>query len=235
MKYFATIIAVVMLAMVMTSCAGNGENPVQTNSDNASVSADAQTQEGSLDENQSDDSEDITEQANDIINQLASSLEVTDNILSRQNIKYDSETITASTPDGNSDTYYKYPSPYDTVDACMSAMKDCYTDEMCEKIRTTFFDMSNENRWLTFYVADDGSLYVPDGEIYHTLFTTPIASAEKSGEDKIIAKTTVIEQTGTSDFEIVLKKENDEWKVDGYSIPGSEASIYYAKPEAATE
>lgn len=100
MKYFATIIAVVMLAMVMTSCAGNGENPVQTNSDNASVSADAQTQEGNLDENQSDDSEDITEQANDIINQLASSLEVTDNILSRQNIKYDSETITASTPDG---------------------------------------------------------------------------------------------------------------------------------------
>lgn len=113
----------------------------------------------------------------------------------------------------------------------MGAMHECYTDEMCEKTYSTFFDMNNDDRWPVFYVNDDGVIYVPDGEIYHIRFTMPITSAEKAGDDKIITKTSIIQQDGNDEFEIGLKKEDGIWKVDSLGSPGLEGSTPYAVPD----
>lgn len=229
-KLLSTLIVAAIMLTVLSSCAENSNHSAESDTGNAGLteaSDSVKDSESNSDEMQSDN---ITEQANEIITELTPALAITDDILSRQNIKFDEETIEAEDPDGYTDTYYKYPAPYDTVDACMEAMHECYTDEMCEKIYSAFFDMNNDDRWSVFYVNNDGVIYVSDGEIYHIRFTVPITSAEKDGEDKIIAKTSIIQQDGNAEFEIVLKKEDGVWKVDSLGSSDSEGSTLYATP-----
>ena len=231
MKYLSLFITAIIFCISLSSCSENSNHSTESDTRDAALiesSDSAKDFESNSDEIQSDD---ITEQANEIIKELTPSLVTADNILSRQNIKFDEKTIEAKDSDGYTDTYYKYPAPYDTVDACMEAMHECYTDEMCERIYSTFFDMNNDDRWPVFYVTEDGVIYVPDGEIYHIMFTVPITSAEKAGDDKIIAKTSIIHQNGNEEFEIGLKKEDGIWKVDSLGSPILENSTTYAAPD----
>ena len=100
MKYLSLFITAIILCFSFSACAENSNHSAESNTGNAGLteaSDSAKDSESNFDETQSDD---ITEQANEIITELTSALATADDILSRQNIKFDEQTIEAEDPDG---------------------------------------------------------------------------------------------------------------------------------------
>ena len=106
MKYLSLFITAIIFCISLSSCSENSNHSTESDTRDAALiesSDSAKDFESNSDEIQSDD---ITEQANEIIKELTPSLVTADNILSRQNIKFDEETIEAKDSDGYTDTYY---------------------------------------------------------------------------------------------------------------------------------
>ena len=159
--------------------------------------------------------EETTALANEIINGLDSDMRIVRSILNNEQIEEDEEkdislTVTYWNGDTYEGTYAPFKEPYDTVDKCMEIFHRVYTDEHCEELYSYYF--------VDRYIREvDGKLYGAIIADPYGWYDLPIQNAVKVSNDEIIAITTItFDDAGESkDFEIVLKNEDGEWKVDG--------------------
>ena len=224
LKIATLFIVTIILCAVMSSCAENSMLPDEVGSNEAETVSTAPTEaetepESIAEEPEPDEAEEpmdeLTAFANEILEELTPVLRTADDILNLHAIGYANDVIEIEMEDGFIRSYYKNVSPYDTIEACMEALHQCFTDELCERIYSRFFDMESEDYTYLFYVTDDGEVYTlgyADGIADH--FLMPISGAEQVGEDVIIAKTVKTYYTGENDFEIELKKEDGVWRID---------------------
>ena len=104
--------------------------------------------------------------------------------------------------------------PYDTIENCMAIIRSVYTEEHSERLYSDFF----VDKYLIQEV--DGKLYGGLADRIDFSFDVPIQNAVRVSDDEIIAITTITYDITQEikDYEITLKNENGEWRVDGRFI-----------------
>ncbi len=108
-------------------------------------------------------------------------------------------------------TYVPMLEDYDTIDEIMEVFRRVYTEEKCDTLYSHYLDTESTG----FMKEVDGKLYaMAIGEQGHSFFEQPITSAGQISETEILAKTTVKYDFGDVPYEITLKYENGEWKID---------------------
>lgn len=110
--------------------------------------------------------------------------------------------------------YIPFLEPYDTIEKCMAIIRSVYTDGHSEQLYSDFF----EDNYLIQEV--DGKLYGGLADRVDDSFDLPVQNAVKVSDDEIVAITTItFDDSGdVFDYEISLKNEAGEWKVDGRFI-----------------
>ncbi len=105
--------------------------------------------------------------------------------------------------------FYAMPSPFDTPEGCMEAIRSVYTDDAAKECEP-YFEEDDYTKIV------DGYLYFADSEPVRYMLNMPLKSAEVVSESEIIAKSFFVWQDRSrSEAEIVFKRENGEWKIDG--------------------
>lgn len=105
--------------------------------------------------------------------------------------------------------------PYDTLEAWRDQMHKVFTDEHCKIIED-------------YYFGPDGGYHVYEGKIgfegrlsyMHEFISMPFVEAEFVSDTELVAKPTIPDDYDINfhlQEEVVLKKENGEWKIDRLS------------------
>lgn len=239
MKRFLSLMLVLLMVFALCSCAGNADKETELPEDGTPVAADdaePETDAPDADEPETEKDEPIdypldeetAALANEIISGLESDMELVRSILHLRkledsavengvdqvgNIVYLDVTLDDGTviPDN---PYIPFLEPYDTVESCMEIIHRVYTSEHSEQLYSAYFENS-------YYIQEiDGKLYGALSDYVDDWFDMPIQNAVRISDDEILAITTLTyHDADESDrYEITLKNENGEWKVDSMSV-----------------
>lgn len=116
--------------------------------------------------------------------------------------------------------YIRMQADYDTLDEILSAFNRVFTSAKSDELKEAYFGEGK-----AFMKEVDGVLYIIEADNIHHMFDRPVQTARKLSEDEIIATTTVtyeVAEVMQEPYEIVLKKENGEWKIDKLTENGAE-------------
>ena len=230
MKKLIPLLLMSVMVFILGSCTGNTGNDTDIPKDDEAVIADV-TDSGENGEPETEPvsepdelpTDDTTALANEIISKLESdmglvrsilhlreteSVHVTEGVDQIGNLIY--LDVTHSDGSVSAEPYVPFVEQYNTVEKCMEVMHRANTSEKCEKLYADYI----ENSRLIQEV--DGKLYSAMADYVDDWFDMPIQSAEKISDGEIVAITTLTYHgNGESvPYEITLKTENDEWKVD---------------------
>lgn len=168
--------------------------------------------------------EETTALANEILNGLNSDLMLSRSILhlnqmERASVKNGEDQIgniiyiDITDDDGTvliTNPFVPFLEPYDTIEKCMEIIHKVYTSEHSEQLYTSHF-------------AESSAIQEVDGKLYGTLadwvddwFDLPVQNAIRISDDEILAITTLTyhDVDEPDHYEITLKNEDGEWKVD---------------------
>lgn len=108
-------------------------------------------------------------------------------------------------------TYVPMLEDYDTINEIMEVFRRVYTEDKCDTLYSQYLDSDSTG----FMKEVDGKLYaMAIGEQGHNFFKLPITGAEKISDTEILAKTSTAYDFGDVPYEITLKYEDGEWKID---------------------
>lgn len=225
----AAIIMSLVLTFAFTGC--SGETPADDNS-----TTEATTDIPSADpvEDPVDDlvdepvdqasEEDVTALANEIIDNLYDDYKTVVDILNFN------KTEPVSVVDGVDENgniiqidgmnYVRMQADYDTLDEILAAFNKVFTAAKSDELKEAYFGEGK-----AFMKEVDGVLYIIEADNIHLMFDRPIQSAQKLSEDEILATTTVTHEVVdviVKPYEILLKKENGEWKIAKLTQDGTE-------------
>lgn len=225
----AAIIMSLVLTFAFTGC--SGETPADDNS-----TTEATTDIPSADpvEDPVDDlvdepvdqasEEDVTALANEIIDNLYDDYKTVVDILDFN------KTEPVSVVDGVDENgnmiqidgmnYVRMQADYDTLDEIIAAFNKVFTAAKSDELKEAYFGEGK-----AFMKEVDGVLYIIEADNIHLMFDRPIQSAQKLSEDEILATTTVtheVVEVIVKPYEILLKKENGEWKIAKLTQDGTE-------------
>lgn len=116
--------------------------------------------------------------------------------------------------------YVRMQADYDTLDEILAAFNKVFTAAKSDDLKEAYFGEGK-----AFMKEVDGVLYIIEADNIHLMFDRPIQSAQKLSEDEILATTTVTHEVAevmVRPYEIVLKKENGEWRIDKLTQNGAE-------------
>lgn len=116
--------------------------------------------------------------------------------------------------------YIRMQADYDTLDEILAAFNKVFTAAKCEELKEAYFGEGK-----AFMKEVDGVLYVIEADNIHHMFERPVQAAQKLSEDEILATTTVtyeVAEVVQEPYEIILKKENGEWRIDRLTQNGAE-------------
>ena len=116
--------------------------------------------------------------------------------------------------------YVRMQADYDTLDEIIAAFNKVFTAAKSDELKEAYFGEGK-----AFMKEVDGVLYIIEADNIHLMFDRPIQSAQKLSEDEILATTTVtheVVEVIVKPYEILLKKENGEWKIAKLTQDGTE-------------
>lgn len=116
--------------------------------------------------------------------------------------------------------YVRMQADYDTLDEILAAFNKVFTAAKSDELKEAYFGEGK-----AFMKEVDGVLYIIEADNIHLMFDRPIQSAQKLSEDEILATTTVTHEVVdviVKPYEILLKKENGEWKIAKLTQDGTE-------------
>ena len=168
--------------------------------------------------------EDVTALANEIIDNLYDDYKTVVDILNFN------KTEPVSVVDGVDENgnmiqidgmnYVRMQADYDTLDEILAAFNKVFTAIKSDELKEAYFGEGK-----AFMKEVDGVLYIIEADNIHLMFDRPIQSAQKLSEDEILATTTVtheVVEVIVKPYEILLKKENGEWKIAKLTQDGTE-------------
>lgn len=168
--------------------------------------------------------EDVTALANEIIDNLYDDYKTVVDILNFN------KTEPVSVVDGVDENgnmiqidgmnYVRMQADYDTLDEILAAFNKVFTAAKSDELKEAYFGEGK-----AFMKEVDGVLYIIEADNIHLMFDRPIQSAQKLSEDEILATTTVTHEVVdviVKPYEILLKKENGEWKIAKLTQDGTE-------------
>lgn len=168
--------------------------------------------------------EDVTALANEIIDNLYDDYKTVVDILNFN------KTEPVSVVDGVDENgniiqidgmnYVRMQADYDTLDEIIAAFNKVFTAAKSDELKEAYFGEGK-----AFMKEVDGVLYIIEADNIHLMFDRPIQSAQKLSEDEILATTTVtheVVEVIVKPYEILLKKENGEWKIAKLTQDGTE-------------
>lgn len=168
--------------------------------------------------------EDVTALANEIIDNLYDDYKTVVDILNFN------KTEPVSVVDGVDENgnmiqidgmnYVRMQADYDTLDEILAAFSKVFTAAKSDELKEAYFGEGK-----AFMKEVDGVLYIIEADNIHLMFDRPIQSAQKLSEDEILATTTVtheVVEVIVKPYEILLKKENGEWKIAKLTQDGTE-------------
>lgn len=168
--------------------------------------------------------EDVTALANEIIDNLYDDYKTVVDILNFN------KTEPVSVVDGVDENgnmiqidgmnYVRMQADYDTLDEILAAFNKVFTAAKSDELKEAYFGEGK-----AFMKEVDGVLYIIEADNIHLMFDRPIQSAQKLSEDEILATTTVtheVVEVIVKPYEILLKKENGEWKIAKLTEDGTE-------------
>lgn len=168
--------------------------------------------------------EDVTALANEIIDNLYDDYKTVVDILNFN------KTEPVSVVDGVDENgnmiqidgmnYVRMQADYDTLDEILAAFNKVFTAAKSDELKEAYFGEGK-----AFMKEVDGVLYIIEADNIHLMFDRPIQSAQKLSEDEILATTTVtheVVEVIVKPYEILLKKENGEWKIAKLTQDGTE-------------
>lgn len=168
--------------------------------------------------------EDVTALANEIIDNLYDDYKTVVDILNFN------KTEPVSVVDGVDENgnmiqidgmnYVRMQADYDTLDEILAAFNKVFTAAKSDDLKEAYFGEGK-----AFMKEVDGVLYIIEADNIHLMFDRPIQSAQKLSEDEILATTTVtheVVEVIVKPYEILLKKENGEWKIAKLTQDGTE-------------
>lgn len=221
----AAIIMSLVLTVAFTGC--TGETPAD---DKSTTEAPTDIPEAEPIEDPVDDlvdepvEEDITVIANGIIDNLYDDYKTVVDILNFN------KTEPVSVVDGVDENgnmiqidgmnYIRMQADYDTLDEILAAFNKVFTAAKCDALKEAYFGEGK-----AFMKEVDGVLYIIEADNIHLMFDRPIQSAQKVSDDEIVATTTVTHEVAevmVKPYEIVLKRENGEWRIDKLTQNGAE-------------
>lgn len=155
-------------------------------------------------------SSEVTQLANDVINQMQNDYNVTVGILTLD-MTEDVSVINGEDQYGNilnldGVEYIPMKAPYDTLDSVMSIMRKVYSSRKCSEIEQY---LTSE----TLYIQHNGKLYCKMAYRPYGVFNQPFTSAQRSG-DTLTAYTTVSLDDGDFPYSVTFVLENGSWKID---------------------
>jgi len=225
----AAIIMSLVLTFAFTGC--TGDTPVD---DNNTPEAPADIPESNPADEPADeptdeigdetDGEDITALANEIIDNLFDDYKTVVDILNFN------KTEPVSVVDGVDENgnliqidgmnYIRMQADYDTIDEIIAAFKKVFTAAKSDELKEAYFGEGK-----AFMKEVDGVLYIIEADNIHHMFDRPVQTAQMLSEDEILATTTVtyeVVDVEQKPYEIILKKENGEWRIDKLTQNGAE-------------
>lgn len=225
----AAIIMSLVLTFAFTGC--SGDTPAD---DNSTTEATTDIPAADPVEDPADDlvdepvdqapEEDVTALANEIIDNLYDDYKTVVDILNFN------KTEPVSVVDGVDENgnmiqidgmnYVRMQADYDTLDEILAAFNKVFTATKSDELKEAYFGEGK-----AFMKEVDGVLYIIEADNIHLMFDRPIQSAQKLSEDEILATTTVtheVVEVIVKPYEILLKKENGEWKIAKLTQDGTE-------------
>ena len=225
----AAIIMSLVLTFAFTGC--SGDTPAD---DNSTTEATTDIPAADPVEDPEDDlvdepvdqapEEDVTALANEIIDNLYDDYKTVVDILNFN------KTEPVSVVDGVDENgniiqidgmnYVRMQADYDTLDEILAAFNKVFTAAKSDELKEAYFGEGK-----AFMKEVDGVLYIIEADNIHLMFDRPIQSAQKLSEDEILATTTVTHEVVdviVKPYEILLKKENGEWKIAKLTQDGTE-------------
>ncbi len=221
----AAIIMSLVLTFAFTGC--SGETPVD---DKSTTEAPTDIPEADPVDDPVDNlvdepvEEDVTALANEIIDSLYDDYKTVVDILNFN------KTEPVSVVDGVDENgnivqidgmnYIRMQADYDTLDEILAAFNKVFTAAKSDELKEAYFGEGK-----AFMKEVDGVLYIIEADDIHLMFDRPIQSAQKLSEDEILATTTVtyeVVDVEQKPYEILLKKENGEWRIDKLTQNGAE-------------
>ena len=168
--------------------------------------------------------EDVTALANEIIDNLYDDYKTVVDIL---NFNKTEPVSVVDSVDENGNiiqidgmNYVRMQADYDTLDEILAAFNKVFTAAKSDELKEAYFGEGK-----AFMKEVDGVLYIIEADNIHLMFDRPIQSAQKLSEDEILATTTVTHEVVdviVKPYEILLKKENGEWKIAKLTQDGTE-------------
>ncbi len=221
----AAIIMSLVLTFAFTGC--SGDTPAD---DNSTTEATTDIPEAEPVEDPVDDlvdepaEEDVAALANEIIDNLYDDYKTVVDILNFNKAEPVS-VVDGVDENGNmiqidGMNYIRMQADYDTLDEILAAFNKVFTAAKSDELKEAYFGEGK-----AFMKEVDGVLYIIEADNIHLMFDRPIQSAQKLSEDEILATTTVTHEVAevmVEPYEIVLKKENGEWRIAKLTQNGAE-------------